>query len=220
MSDRWTHRLSEYLDDELAAADRAALEAHLPGCPDCSATLADLRGVLARARSLDDRPPVNDLWPGIAGRIGVARRRTGRVFQFPRVVLPVPQLAAAVLALMVGTGAAVGLWMKRAPQAVAVDRGAAPTPFRPATAGFGGARYDSAVVDLQRALEAGRGMLDSTTVRVMEENLAIVDQAIEQARLALAADPASVYLNNHLAHTLKRKVELLQRLAQLTAVRS
>ena len=50
MSDMWTERLSDYVDDELAPEQRAALAAHLEGCAECSATLADLRRVAARAR--------------------------------------------------------------------------------------------------------------------------------------------------------------------------
>src|SRR2546429_4165734 len=65
MSDTWTNRLSEYLDAELPANERAALEAHLPNCAECSATLAQLRRVVARAQGLDDRPPATDLWPAI-----------------------------------------------------------------------------------------------------------------------------------------------------------
>ena len=43
MSDVWTDRLSEYLDDELPPGERVALEGHLAQCAECSATLADLR---------------------------------------------------------------------------------------------------------------------------------------------------------------------------------
>ena len=43
MSDVWTDRLSEYLDDELPPRERAELERHLLGCAECSGTLAELR---------------------------------------------------------------------------------------------------------------------------------------------------------------------------------
>src|SRR6266496_5228482 len=66
MSDTWTNRLSEYLDGDLPEKELAGLEAHLPGCADCRATLQQLRRVVARAQALDDRPPTADLWPAIA----------------------------------------------------------------------------------------------------------------------------------------------------------
>jgi len=114
MSDKWTERLSEYLDGELTAVERVALEAHLPNCAECSAVLDELRGVVARARALDDRPPARDLWQRVAALIGAApaaerpvAQPKGRVLMFRRVSFTVPQLAAAALALMLGSGAVV-----------------------------------------------------------------------------------------------------------------
>jgi hypothetical protein len=57
-------------------------------------------------------------------------------------------------------------------------------------------------------------------VRIIKQNIAIIDQAIDQAQRALAADPANPYLSNHLAGTLRRKVELLRRATALNAVQS
>jgi anti-sigma factor RsiW len=92
MSDRWTERLSEYLDGELPVADQAALEVHLETCSDCSAVLADLRRVVARARSMDVEAPRRDLWPAIATRIGATPIRATRVerrwsFSLPQLVI-------------------------------------------------------------------------------------------------------------------------------------
>ncbi|HJP56239.1 MAG TPA: zf-HC2 domain-containing protein, partial [Gemmatimonadales bacterium] len=59
----WTSRLSEYLDNELSAPERAAADAHLRTCAACRGTLDELRAVTARAHALADRAPANDLWP-------------------------------------------------------------------------------------------------------------------------------------------------------------
>jgi hypothetical protein len=48
-------------------------------------------------------------------------------------------------------------------------------------------------------------------VRILQENLRTIDQAIEQCRRALADDPADAYLNSHLADAKKRKLALLRR---------
>jgi len=69
MTDTWNDRLSEYLDDELTPGERAALEAHLATCRDCTETLEELRAVVARAGALPARGPDADLWPGVAERI-------------------------------------------------------------------------------------------------------------------------------------------------------
>src|SRR5256886_17407770 len=104
MKDQWTDRLSEYLDDELAAPERTTLEAHLASCDGCRTTLDELRRVVTNARALDDRPPAADLWPSVAARIGVSSRLKARP-GVRRFSFSVPQLAApsVVLALLSGS---------------------------------------------------------------------------------------------------------------------
>ena len=78
------------------------------------------------------------------------------------------------------------------------------------------AHYDAAVVDLEKALKQGRGRLDATTIAIVEHNLQIIDQAIDQAREALVADPANTYLSGHLVEARRRKLDLLRRAAALS----
>ncbi len=86
---------------------------------------------------------------------------------------------------------------------------------RVVSVGLADAQYDAAVADLEKALKAGRGQLDPSTVSVVEHNLQIIDLAIEQARQALGADPANSYLNGHLVEARRRKLDLLRRAAAL-----
>jgi anti-sigma factor RsiW len=216
MRDQWTDRLSEYLDGELSAGERSALEAHLATCADCSATLEDLRRVVARAKSLEDREPTSDLWPGVAQHI-----RRGRVDDRPvrrdrrRFSLTVPQLLAASVALVLLSSG--GVWLALRPRA--------PSPLEQAIQQTGPAtvqnvrwaRTDAAVAELQDALARNESRLDTATVRVVRQSLAVIDKAIDQARRALAADPGNAYLNLHLASTMRRKVELLRRANELAA---
>jgi len=227
MNDQWTDRLSEYLDDELSSAEVTALEAHLGACASCRATLDELRRVVARARALDDRPPATDLWPGIATGIGLApgahpvvslgQRRVRRRLSFT-----VPELAAAAIALAILSGGAAWLLL-RGSKAVPMATTATPAPM-PMLVNTGAhgtnARYAAAVADLERALEQGRGRLDTATVRVIEKNLSIIDRAIREAQSALAADPGNAYLNLHLAEQMRRKLELLRRANALAGARS
>src|SRR5687767_14910156 len=108
MSDQWTNRLSEYLDGELAGSERALLEAHLERCVSCQETLAGLRRVVLRARSLEERPPAADLWAGVAQRIG-APPRLAAVSSRRRFTFSLLQLLAAGIALAVFS--ASGAWM-------------------------------------------------------------------------------------------------------------
>ncbi len=226
--DAWTVLLSDYLDDELPAADRAALERHLEGCGECSAVLADLSRVVARAQALDDRGPTRDLWPPIAAMIGPAPvpvtpiRSHRRRFTFS-----LPELAAAAVILAAASGGAA--WLLRGPAgvpaSVATAPSAAPTndSVRPAglrTPPTAEESYDAAVADLQQLLDAGRGRLDTTTVRVLEQNLAVIDSAVAQARRAVAKDPANGFLNAYLARTMRRKLDLMRQAAALTTAQS
>lgn len=222
MADQWTHRLSDYVDDELSAAERQRLEAHLVGCTACRRTLEELRAVVARAHSLGTQAPERDLWAGVAERIGVpARRSAGGRWRRFRLVLTAPQLAAAAAALMAVSAGSVWLAKPRRPimQQAAVPP-AAGQVVTVAPAAMAEGVYQSAVRDLERVLDQGRGRLDTATVRILEENLRIIDAAIAQCRRALAADPASPYLNAHLAQTMKRKLELLRRASRLVAART
>jgi anti-sigma factor RsiW len=221
MKDQWTDRLSEYLDGELAGSERTALEAHLASCSNCRATLEELRRVVGRARALDDRPPTADLWPGIAEHIGVvslAARRARRRLSFT-----VPQLAAASVALALVSGGAVWLLGGRthAPAATAATEVARrPAPLINASTYRTDPRYAAQVAALERAMQRGRSQLDTATVRVIEKNLKIIDRAIREAQSALVADPASGYLNLHLAQEMRRKLELLREAANLAGARS
>jgi hypothetical protein len=77
--------------------------------------------------------------------------------------------------------------------------------------------YDREIASLRRMLESRRGELDTATVRVLEENLTIIDRAIDQSRQALATDPNSQFLVDHLNTSLGRKVQLLRTVTLLPA---
>ncbi|MGK2962757.1 MAG: anti-sigma factor family protein [Gemmatimonadaceae bacterium] len=68
---------------------------------------------------------------------------------------------------------------------------------------------------LQEMLRERRDQLDPATVRVVEENLAIIDAAVAQARSAVERDPASGFLNHRLESALNKKMQLLRTVALL-----
>lgn len=219
MRDAWTDRLSEYVDDELTPGERRDIESHLAGCADCAAALDGLTRVVERARTLTPRPPHADLWEGVAARIGPLS--TGR--EPWRVSFTVPQLAAASLLLAVmSAGAAWRLHEAfQAPASPTVaradDRGTSFETARLEPVGLIDAQYDSAVTDLQRALDTGRGHLDPATIAIVQQNLSIIDRALEQARQAVVDDPGNSYLTSHLVETRRKKLDLLRRAAALVS---
>jgi len=238
----WTDQLSDYLDGELSADERDAVEAHLRTCAPCAAVLDDLKRVVARAATAAARPPDADLWAGIAARIETGGAASpGRVMPFGRrearrFTFTLPQLAAAAALLIAVSG---GLAWNAAERIGAADPSVsvAQPPQTPQTAdadaaspaaatgaaefarvenvGMADAQYDAAVADLEKALKDGRGRLDASTIAIVEHNLQIIDQAINQARDALAGDPANSYLSSHLVEARRRKLDLLRRATAL-----
>jgi len=214
MNDQWTDLLSEYVDGELAAGERSALEAHLATCGDCRATLGDLRRVVARAKSLEDRAPKADLWSGVAERIGAGRVVAIRSRRFS---FSVPQLIAASIALVLLSGG--GAWLALKPRPT---QGSAfgPRTGPRVTLAVSTGRTDAAIADLQDVFERNKSRLDTSTVRVVRQAFATIDRAIAEARTALQADPSNAYLNLHLADTMRRKLELLRRVNAIAAAQS
>jgi Putative zinc-finger len=238
--EEWTNQLSDYLDGELPADEHDAVEAHLKSCASCGAVLNDLKRVVARASAVASHPPQADLWAGIAGLI--ERDAAARVMPFAarRVVFTLPQLAAAAALLIAVSGGIAWTAAERlrsetslpvgAPSAASVAQpskaadadGTSPATgtgaadfARVETVGMADAQYDAAVSDLEKALKAGRGRLDASTIAIVEHNLQIIDQAINQAREALASDPANSYLSSHLVEARRRKLDLLRRATAL-----
>lgn len=225
MTGHETERLSAYLDGDLSPAEREELKAHLAGCTECAATLVDLERIVVGARSLEDRPPGRDLWPGIAQRLErssepavtpLASRRRGA---FRRFSFTLPELAAAAVALMVLSGGAVW-WARsdggadRAETTASAGSTSAPADMVLA-ADKGEAGYAAAIAQLERVFEESKDRLDPETVRAVEANLAIIDQAILQTQQALETDPNSTYLHGHLANTRQQKIEVLRDAANI-----
>jgi len=241
MHEEWTDKLSDFLDGELTPEEHRAVEAHLRGCAACAGVLDDLKRVVARARAAGAaaRPPAADLWSGIAARIEPQPASTDPVAAFAprarrRIAFTLPQLAAAASLIAAVSGGLVWQIGERrarvAPAPVEARRGpdpaapgsAAPTPDTSAAdhvvpVVLADAQYDAAVSDLEKAVKEGRGRLDAATIAIVEQNLQIIDRAIDQAREALAADPVNTYLSGHLVEARRRKLDLLRRAAALTS---
>lgn len=215
MHEEWTNQLSSYLDDELPAVEREALEAHLAGCAPCRAVLEDLRAVVAWAPTYAGTAPARDLWSGIADEI---ERR--RVVTFPArgaQRFSLSQLAAAAVLVAVLSGGGVWLALRGGSTAVPTVAsgpvaGADAVPAFQASV-FDDPEYDAAVAELVQVLDAGRSVLDSATVRVIEENLRVIDEAIAEARAAIEADPSNVHLGVRVKSHMQHKLVLLRQAA-------
>ncbi|MFL5580673.1 MAG: anti-sigma factor family protein [Gemmatimonadaceae bacterium] len=234
MTDHVADELSAYLDEELSPADQARVERHVAACAACGAELAELRRVAMHARALPDREPspatADALWARIAAGARfpdaavapaagaavtplVTRRRHTVTFSIPQLVA-----AGLVLALLSG-GVAWQVLRGRARETVIAKtdtvRVLEPTATL-APAELVTPQYDGAVAELEGVLRENRGRLEPETARAIEQSLATIDRAIAEARAALARDPGNAYLNDHLAATMARKLELLRDVAGVT----
>jgi hypothetical protein len=240
-------RLSEYLDGELDRSDRETLEAHLKQCAECARVLEDLGRVRAEARGLPRPPAPAVLWPrieraiaepGKITRLGSPRR--SRFFSLPELLaacLAVAILSAGAVFLALGhrqpaAGTAPAGTLARGAEPKSEERRAEPPasvaavpaertgPEASLAARTPETPKEEAISELRKALSRERDRLDPTTIRTLEANLAIIDLAIDQAKRALAADPADSYVKQHLAETMRRRTELLQRATMLASTSS
>ena len=226
MTRHWTDRLSEYLDGELPEGTRDKLEAHLADCPECSAVLDQLRGVVDSAHGLDDRLPGRDLWPEIARGIGAEEGGRADVIDFadrsgvraPRlqgrkdgIRFTLPQLAAASLALALVSGSAAWFLRPLTVSEVPVAEVAFETlVHRASTLVPQVVRYTGELAALEQMLQERRDDISPSTLLVVERNLTVIDRAISDALQALESDPENRYLEGHVTRAYERKVAYLR----------
>jgi hypothetical protein len=78
-------------------------------------------------------------------------------------------------------------------------------------------QYAAAIADLTRALEADSDRLPRATVQLIEDNLRVIDEAIQQSLAALESAPQSLPLQQALMTSYERKLDFLRQAAAITA---
>ena len=172
--------------------------------------------------------PSRDLWPGVAARLNHSTRHPGSSTtdssltagpQRRQFTFTISQLAVAASLLI---AVASGLTWLAANRPVPTGGGqaqeviqayrepAGTTGGQIVPANFADAQFNAAVSDLERILREERDRLDPRTVLILERNLKAIDDAINEARMALDQDPANPFLNSHLADARRRKLDLLR----------
>lgn len=194
--------LERYHSGSLSRPDAEAVEQHLLACAECAADFRFQRPLKTKAAALPGGlAPEHDLWPGIRDQIrgGDAKIRAGR----PR-WLGTPWLIAATIVLM-ALSSAVTLLLTRTGN-LQPDGGS--RDFQSTEVG-----YRQAADELLRTLQAHRKELGEPAFRVIEQNLHIIDQAIQETQAALAADPRNRQVTELLWASYEKKIDLLQRAA-------
>jgi hypothetical protein len=228
--------LPDYLEaNALSASRRAAAEAHIAGCADCAALVANLRGIIRDARELPLLTPSRELWGGIEARIEAPvvalPTRPVEAAERPEVTLPgaprgvavetVPwrRFAIAASLLVAATaGVTYALTSRYSPSAPARDTAVVGAPatgtlVQPAAHRSATETFDREIEALRKLVDSRRGDLDPVTVGIVDKNLKLIDKAIAESKAALASDPASAFLIDRLNHAYDTKLQLLRDLA-------
>ena len=200
--------LDELVENRLAPALRAAAEEHVRKCAACRREVAGLRRVLAEAASLPESvEPLEDLWPSIEARL--APRPALRAKRFDWRTLAV---AATLAAALVTAGITL---RPRVPGPSAVT----PIPAAstaPATMPFDAA--EQALLEtkqrLREALAERRSTLSPATAAAVDRDLEVIENAIEEIRVALERDPANPQLNRRLLAIHQQELAFLQHVTQ------
>jgi len=207
--------LSAHADGELNTVAESRIERHLAECSACRDSLRGVRELVAAAHALPrDIAAPPEVWAALRTRVAgvspaASRRHSGSWWRSGWIA------AAAAIVLVVGTAV---LMPRTAGKAKATKLGRpAPVAVSPVALSNVDRNYSATLSELRESLDSQRHALSPSTVRIVERSLATIDTAIAEARDALASDPANQTLVEILSAHYERKVELLQRAAELSS---
>lgn len=200
-------RLNEYLDGDLDPRDRRIVESHLSGCESCRRGLDELSALVRAAGELPPVEPPDRIWESIAASLReraplsqpAAPAASWRKALYPALA------AAAVLVL------GVSLWL------VLRESGTEPPAGQAALANMvteelraAETHYDKAIVGLEQIIAQNDGVLTPELTSVLNQNLDLIENAIDESRTAIATEPQSTAAQESLLQALRSKVTLLQ----------
>jgi anti-sigma factor RsiW len=227
--------LDDYVDGDLHASRASQVRRHVEECSACREEERALRRLLEKAASLPASvEPSGDVWERIAFRLGRFDRSGSAPGAARRVTAPWwsrrMSLAAAVLLVAV----AAGLMLARVgrapaieapvPQAAVVPSGPEREPVAASITPVGVQIADEAFLEarqkLMAALDERKEVLSPETVRTVQQNLKLIEGAVDEIQSALSKDPGNSRLNRMLVATRQREVALLRQVTQTAALRS
>jgi putative zinc finger protein len=216
------HLLDDYVTGDLTDEARAPVAEHIAACELCRGEIESLQAIVARANELPrsvEPPP--EAWSGI--RAAIARDETA--IRADRQLMgkrSTPYLLAASMlfaALLSSGGTAWYLSARNSgPNAEVASASNSPsgTPATLAAFAVEENNYLRTASRLQDLLDQQEGSLAPETVAQLRASLHAIDDAINEARSALARDPANKLLVEMLSSNYRQKVDLLRRSTELT----
>lgn len=197
--------LHDYVDGTLSRDVRAALTEHLARCAACRQEVEDLRALLDAARALPrEIEPQRNLWPGVA--TAMRRRSLWEILRMRRPILAAGATVAAAAAILI----------------FALSGHDHPSPVPPEnpyfTAMLQALETECRTSDWElRAYGCAEpDSLSALALTVIEENLATLDRAIAETRVAWAADTGSALWGCRLAEQYRTKLALQEQALHLS----
>lgn len=218
------HLLDDYVTGDLTEDARVPVADHIAACDLCRSEIESLQAIITRARELPRsvEPPA-EAWTGIRSAIArdeSAVREPRAAARFRERRRPYLAAAAVVLAAVLSSAGTAWYLSQRNPAgnlpvAAAVNP---PSETSAALAAFTieENNYLRTASRLQDLLDQQEGSLAPETVAQLRASLHAIDDAIVEARNALARDPANKLLVEMLSSSYRQKVDLLRRSTELT----
>jgi putative zinc finger protein len=230
--ERFRSLLDDHVDGTLPPAESTEMKRHLLACAACRSGEQSLRSLKDSARSLPESiEPARNLWAGIES--GLRSRPADRIPRAAKRSFLRPALLAAGLAAVLAGAGYMRMLQSRAPETRSVTAGggteapgavsASNTLQPPATIpGVGGAEltFLEAREQLRTALYERRKSLSPETLKAVDANLKIIENAIVEIRTAVEKDPGNRELQRMLIATRQREVALMRHVTQTADLRS
>ena len=222
--------LSDFLDGTLTGEARVLLGRHLEVCPTCAAVRDDLSAIVTTAQAAHDYsiapPSSRALWLRISNTLEAERAEQRRATMraaaavsgqreslFARTLnkrwtLTLPQLSAAVAALVVAVSAVTifGVQtLRRNSETAAVK--SAPQGRR--------LMSDQELEFLMQRVEARKGRWSPRMREAFERNLSVIEAAVNDSRQQLDLSPHDAVSEDSLDDAMRNKKELLRQFAEL-----
>lgn len=202
---QWMH---DAVDGDLASERVEQLDGHLASCSECRRQMLDLQALVSAASELPKGiEPKRDLWPEIEGRLVEVKT--------PRVSLAHVGLAVAAM-VIIGVALSVLMTPESKPQFLPADRsGVVLADHQTATLDGVRLEYREARAELLEVVQGRSQEISPETQKIIDNNLALIDRAIDEIETVLADNPGEGRLDRHLYLAYARQIELLRWAARM-----
>ncbi|MFN8580015.1 MAG: zf-HC2 domain-containing protein [Gemmatimonadaceae bacterium] len=213
--------LNNLLDGQLSPDSAQAARDHIAACEACMRSWKAVQALSSAARALPESVEPPDLaWREIRTTIDSRKglNLPGNSARQPGLVVGRRTLAAAAVLLIAATATTTALWMRRpsrGPIVSAVDSGSTMSAAHVSDVAALEGEYVSTASALRATLEQERDRLSPETIKTVEASLAVIDQAIAEAREALLRDPSNEALRDVLRNNHRQRVDFLRRATAL-----